>query len=294
MKTAIVTGGTGFVGMNLVEALLQNDYSIYMTVRKNSIHNARIPISDRITVVSADLDHIELLKKINYKSKPEIFFHLAWPGAHNDFQTQYNNIDYTIRALNVAKEIGCRRFVCTGSQAEYGLYNEIMYEYLLPKPMTSYGAAKVAACQMSKNLASQLGIEWVWGRIFSVYGKYEPETTLLSYLHKSFINNENPVLTKCEQNWDYLFSSDVADAIIALAENGCSGEIYNIANGNYKKLKRFVEDMKNSYVTKSNILYEKNVPYVVSLSPSISKIIKDTGWSPKVKFLEGIKIYNEV
>lgn len=283
-KVAVVTGGAGFVGMNLVEKLLEHGYMIYMAVRPNSEHNKRIPVTEKIVVVDADLDNIENLSKIEYSVRPHLFFHLAWQGAHNDFDAQYKNIDYTLRTLKVAKSIGCKRFICTGSQAEYGIYNELIHEELVPKPITAYGSAKVAACYMSKNLAKQLDIEWVWGRIFSVYGKYEPETTLISYLKKCFENGEVPVLTKCTQNWDYLHSSDAAEAIIAMGEKGVDGEIYNIANGNYKQLNLFVEDVRNCFKDSVNVKYEKEVPYIVTLAPAIDKLKRDTEWEPKAIF----------
>ena len=50
----------------------------------------------------------------------DVFFHLAWQGGRYDFAAQYGNIADTIGALEAAARLGCHRFICTGSQAEYG------------------------------------------------------------------------------------------------------------------------------------------------------------------------------
>lgn len=289
MNAAVVTGGAGFVGLNLVEALLHKGYYVYMAVRPNSEHNNRIPNSDKITIVEADLDSIETLLHIKYATKPEYFFHLAWPGEHNDFEIQCKNIEYTLRCVRVAKEIGCMRFICTGSQAEYGVHDGLITENIELTPKTAYGAAKVATSYMSKNLCEQLDIEWVWGRIFSVYGKYEPPTTLMGYLKTCFTSNTVPILTKCTQNWDYIYSSDVADAIVAIAENGKNGEIYNLANGKYMQLKNYVQLVAEYHGYSGKIDFIRSVDNVVTLAPSVDKIQKDTGWKPKVSFIDGLK-----
>ena len=287
MQRAIVTGAAGFTGLNLVEALLAAGYFVYAVVRPGSAHNKRIQTGQQLSMVEADLgDLAGLSEKITEKC--DVFFHLAWQGDRDDFAVQYGNVDASLIALEAAAQLGCRRFICTGSQAEYGLQQGAVTEETLPMPVNAYGAAKLAVCYLTKRRAEQLGIEWIWGRIFSIYGKYEPATTLISYLVASLRSGESPNLTAATQNWDYLYSEDAADALLALAAAGQRGEIYNIANGNYRPLRDFTEEVRAHFAPQVAIHYGEEARQIVSLQPVVEKIQQDTGWRAKTPFMEGL------
>ncbi len=91
------------------------------------------------------------------------------------------------------------------------------------------------------------------------------------------------------QYWDYLHSSDCAEALVALAERGKSGEIYNIANGDYKLLKEFTELVREIVAPSRCLSYGKEANIVYSLQVTGEKLKSDTGWRPIVAFDDGIK-----
>lgn len=291
----IVTGSAGFVGCNLTERLIEKGYKVYAFIRPGSSHNERleklVPESDgRLVLVECDMSNIlEAADKIT--DKCEVFYHLAWADGRDDFARQYSNIDQTLNALTLADKLGCKRFVATGSQAEYGLVpnGEEQTEDTPLKPNTAYGACKVAAYYLLKRRCEQIGMEFIWGRIFSIYGKYEGDGRLIVDLTKAIQRGERKQMTAATQNWDYLYTSDAADALIALAEKGRAGEIYNIANGDYHELKYFTDQIASYYGDKEQIEYGSDSRTPVSLQPSVSKIFADTGWRPSVDFMDGIK-----
>lgn len=291
----IVTGSAGFVGCNLTERLIEKGYKVYAFIRPGSSHNERleklVPESDgKLILVECDMSNIlEAADKIT--DKCEVFYHLAWADGRDDFARQYSNIDQTLNALTLADKLGCKRFVATGSQAEYGLVpkGEEQTEETPLKPNTAYGACKVAAYYLLKRRCEQIGMEFIWGRIFSIYGKYEGDGRLIVDLTKAIQRGERKQMTAATQNWDYLYTSDAADALIALAEKGRAGEIYNIANGDYHELKFFTDQIASYYGDKEQIEYGSDSRTPVSLQPSVSKIFADTGWKPSVDFMDGIK-----
>ena len=135
LETYIVTGAAGFLGYNLTERLMQEeDAHIYAVVRPNSAHNARLAPSERLTIVPADLSEYAHLDEM-IDETCDVFFHLAWQGGRYDFAAQYGNIADTLGALEAAGRLGCRRFICTGSQAEYGR------QTIAPYCDVAYGAA---------------------------------------------------------------------------------------------------------------------------------------------------------
>ena len=291
MKKYIITGAAGFLGMNLVERLLREEnVHIYAVVRPNSPHNARLIESERLTLVPADLSEYGHLGE-RIAEPCDAFFHLAWQGGRYDFVAQYGNIADTLAALEAAVRLGCRRFIATGSQAEYGPQTALITEETCPHPTDAYGAAKLAACALSRQRAADLGIEWIWARVFSLYGTYEPEGRMLPALVNS-LRLEQPFALSSSgaQNWDYLYAADAADALLALAERGRAGEIYNIAHGGYRPLRYFIEAARQTIAPHCDVAYGAADADVFSLQPSVEKLCRDTGWRPVTDFVDGLRL----
>ncbi|WP_167511421.1 NAD-dependent epimerase/dehydratase family protein [Pseudobutyrivibrio xylanivorans] len=289
----VVTGAAGFAGYSLTKALLDKGYDVYTILRPGSKHNERFnDIAGNIHPVELDCDDFDqIAEKVAVDC--DVFYHLAWFGGRDDFEGQNANITYTIKALESAAKLNCKRFVGIGSQAEYGVCSGLISEDIMPAPVNAYGAAKVAGMYLTKRRAEQLGIQWVWGRIFSLYGDFEPSGRMLPDLLRKLSTNEEVSLSSCEQNWDYLHVKDAADLIVALGEKGHAGEIYNIANGDYKPLKQFVEEAKTVLKSESTINYGNRPDPFISLQPDMSKTKAHTGWEPKISFEDGIKAFVE-
>lgn len=287
MKKVIVTGAAGFAGCNLVEVLLKKGYYVYAVLRPKSSHNTRLQESKHLKVITCDMDDYRQLPKM-IDEKCDIFYHLTWQGGRHDFVAQYKNVEHSLSVLESAQRIGCKRFVCTGSQAEYGPQANLITESNFPQPINAYGAAKLATNVLTRQRSKELNIEWIWGRIFSLYGKYEPLGRMLPDLIKALKEGREFKLSAATQMWDYLYSTDGAEALVALGEYGHDGEIYNIANGNSRPLKEFVEIIRKEINPAGKITYGKTAGW--SLQASVDKIHKDTGWSAQTEFLDGIRL----
>ena len=105
------------------------------------------------------------------------------------------------------------------------------------------------------------------------------------------IKDEPLEMTAGTQLWDYLYVSDAASAMVLLAEKDCSNGVYNIASGDYKPLKDFIVEIKNTLNSKS-VLNFGSIPYgphgPVNLTPDSSKL-RLLGWKPVTSFEDGIK-----
>lgn len=288
MKKAVITGAAGFAGYSTTIELLNRGYEVFAILRPGSEHNARLmSIGGDLHLIELDCSEFDKIFDM-VDTQCDIIYHLAWFGGRDDFNVQKNNVDYCLMALESASSLGCKRFVGIGSQAEYGVSDELMNENSMPHPITAYGAAKLAALSLSRIKCKQLGMEWVWGRIFSLYGDNEPSGRLFPDLINSLRLNKSIILSSCEQNWDYLHVKDGASAIVSLGEKGLSDEVYNIANGNYKPLKCFVEEARSVLNSNSEIIYGPRAIPFISLQPDVSKITEHTGWMPKISFKEGV------
>lgn len=297
MKNAIITGATGAIGVALVNKLNTEGVNIFVVCRPDSLKNSRIIEGKLITKVFCDISDIGSLPALINESC-DVFFHLAWVGTdipenRVNPELQIKNIEYTVNAVKTASALGCKVFVGAGSQAEFGDVKGVINGDAPADPVSAYGITKLCTKKITSLLCKNLGMKHIWPHILSVYGPYMRENTLLSTIIEKVSRNELPLLTKCEQTWDYLYSEDAAEALYLLALYGKSGENYVLGNGNAKKLKFYAEVIRDIINPGCELGFGK-IPYrpdqVMHLEADISNLRNDTGWCPKISFEEGVKL----
>ncbi len=300
IKKAVVSGALGFAGVHLTDLLLSRGIEVTALLRPGSSHDERLNLlkaehkDAKITALYVDRAQHSLTEYVREIGEgQDVFFDLAWGGGRNDMPAQKENIDRCLDSLKAAALMGCRRYVGIGSQAEYGVVKGIITEESPTLPFSAYGAAKLSACHLSRVLAQELGIEWIWGRIFSLTGEFEPEGRMMPDLVRKLKAGEAFSLSSCRQNWDYLDPKDCAAAILALAQNGRAGEIYNIANGAYRPLKEFVEEARDIYAPGTELSFGADPEPFVSLAVSADKLKNDTGWKPVISFRDTLQTWRE-
>ncbi len=295
IKKVIVTGATGVVGTALVKELISRNIEVLVLARKNGRIN-KIPEHPLVKIAFCALDEIEGFNLPN--EKYDIFFHLGWLGTYgadrNDFSIQSQNVKYTLDAVRLAHRLGCSVFIGTGSQAENGVLpcGEKVSATSPENPASAYGKAKLIAGKESYQLCEESGIRHNWCRILSVYGPADaPYTMIMSTLIK-MLRNEDCSFTPAEQQWDYIYSGDVAEALLAVAEKGVNGKTYPIGYGKTMQLKEYIKKMSDVTNTQSKCIlgaidYYPNQP--MYLCADIESLTNDTGFSPSTTFEKGIK-----
>ena len=293
MARVIVTGATGAIGVSLLNLLHREKIPTLVLLHKGSERNRNVLCSEFIKTKYCNIDEYESFNE-NEKEVYDIFFHMAWRGGsvRNDVEMHYDNVGYALNALRLAARLGCKRFVFTGSQAEYGLTDHKLVGSTPCKPINPFGASKLYAGQMTRFMAAQLGIEHIWCRILSVYGPYDRKSTMISYVLEQFLKNRSPKLTKCEQIWDYLYSDDAAKAIFLCGMLGRPDRIYPIGSGEEHNLREYVFEMHKICNSTADIQFGE-IPYsndqIMYLSADISELVEDTGFHKEVSFHDGIE-----
>lgn len=296
MKRAIVTGVTGVVGSAIARALLSHGVEVYGVCRPNS---SRIKNAEEIKgmhVIECDAsDYEKLSDKI---AEPcDAFYYLTWLGTQSndnraDMYCQVDNIKYALDSVNAAEKCGCKVFIGAGSQAEYGCKNEPLRPDTECNPVSGYGMAKLCAGQMTRSLCEQKGIRHIWTRIVSTYGPNDREKCLVPYVINMLKNGDKPLLTPCDQIWDYIYADDEGEAFYAIAEKGRAGAIYVLGSGEARPLSEYVEIIRNEINPNIEIGFgerEYNPDQMMYLQADISSLKTDTGWEPRFSFRDGIK-----
>lgn len=297
MKRAIITGASGMLGQALIRLLVEKEVEVYAVVRAGSEHNANILKHDLIHVIECDLTGLDQLAD-RIKQPCEAFFHFGWTGTYgntrNNYYGQLENVRYTLDAVEAAKELGCKVFLGAGSQAEFGRVPDgvKLHSGLKEEPETGYGIAKLCAGQMSRALCKEYGIRHIWTRILSVYGPGDKDRTMVMSGICSMLRGDLPKYTKGEQIWDYLYCDDAAEAFYLAAEKGKDGSVYCVGSGKERMLKEYIQDIGQVICPGREIRFGQ-IPYydkqVMYLCADISDLKRDTGFEPKMSFLEGVR-----
>ena len=296
LKKAIITGATGFLGKAVLEKLIESNYLPFVLIRKDSnIHNLNKLLPLCKCVYYETLQDNKLLKELENAVHSDLFIHCAWKGVSSTEREQSTQITYnitlTIDSVILASLIKCKRWIGIGSQAEYGLVNDIANEDTTPiNPFSAYGKAKVACYWVASGLCQIFGLEILWCRVFSLYGINDNPNYLIPYVIQACIEGISPSLTNCEQKWDYLHVKDGANAIFNLAQSSKTG-VFNIGSGKTIILKNVVDFIKQEINANLIIGYGEK-PYaenqIMHLEADIYKLKKTINWEPTIDLEEGL------
>ncbi len=310
MANIIVTGATSMIGAAIIQEAIKSKEvgEILAVVRPNTEKAGRIPHSDKIQIIEAEFhDYEKLSEYVNSRGKAnsyEVFYHLAWSRtptyqeSYSDMLLKCDSIAGVLSAVKAAKDIGCKKFVYTGGQAEYGIIND---DYIRPDtpcdPVRADGIAHLAAGKMAKILCSQFGIPFIWVRIFSVYGANDRPDSMISVTVKKMMNHEPCKFTKAEQIWDYLNAKDLGEAILLSGLRVKEDKVYCVGSGEARPLREYIEIIRDVVSPETDLKFGE-LPYpenpVMRLCPDISDIVRDTGWKPHTAFADGIReIYEQ-
>ena len=151
----VITGATSFVGAAAIQELLENGHEVYAVVRPSSRKLETLTGQEagknalregRLHIVENDLSAPELLTE-KIQGSCDAFCHFGWggsgSGARTGEQLQEENLRASLDTVRAAKALGCRRFLFSGSQAEYGMHQTRMTEETECAPRSAYGEAKL-------------------------------------------------------------------------------------------------------------------------------------------------------
>ena len=289
-----ITGATGFIGSAVLKELLLGGVQVTVMLRPDS-DTARLKAMEGFeTLTYAHLPDKSTIDRLR-ANKPDVFIHCGWRGVggherNEAFQIPYN-VQATTDAVELAAASGCRKWIGLGSQAEYGNQNRSLDEDAALLPTTLYGKAKLAAGTAALALCEARQIAGVWLRVFSTYGPADAPKWLIPYVIQEFLAGRAPLLTQCEQLWDYLYVADAARAVCAAAHGTANG-VFNLGSGCALPLKDYIEAIRSELATSLKPAYGA-VPYrpdqVMHLEADISRLTEATGWRPTTNLREGIR-----
>lgn len=295
---SLVTGGAGFIGSHLTEALLNDGQSVTVldnlsTGRlENIIHLKK---SKKLRLVKTDISSINLNLDSVFRNIDWVF-HLAAladivPSIKYPKEYFKTNVTGTLNVMEAARHNGVKRFIYAASSSCYG----IPKSYPTPEteeinPMYPYALTKYLAEQAVLHWGRVYKLPVVSLRLFNVYGPRSRTSGTYGavigvFLAQKLARKPLTVVGDGRQCRDFTYVSDVASAFITAAKSKIHNEIFNVGTGKPQSVNHLAK------LIGGNVTYIPKRPGEPDKTQAdIRKIKKMLGWKPRVGFEEGIKI----
>lgn len=243
IKNALVTGGAGFIGSHLVEALVEKGCHVTVLDNLSSGHQDNLErVKDKVTFIQGDIQDEKTLMKVS-KGCDVIFHQAAVVSVTKTVEkpvhsAQVNDLG-TIQVLDAARHNGVRRVVMASSSAVYGDPPQLpKIESMSPAPLSPYAVQKLTNEYYAALFYRLYGIEGVCLRYFNVYGPRQdpssPYSGVISIFMLRALNNEAPVIYgDGHQTRDFIYVKDVVHAnLLAATHDDAPGKVFNVGTSN--------------------------------------------------------------
>ena len=291
----IVTGASGFIGSHLVDALLADGHEVLgvddlSTGRLKNLDASRNSGAFRFL----EKNIRDLFKDGLPLSDCDWFFHLAGradlvPSIVNPEDYFQVNVEGTFRALQLARELGVKRFLYAASSTCYGIPDTYPTPESAPcMPEHPYALTKLMGEEMVVHWQKVYQLPTLSLRLFNVYGPRSRTTGAYGAVFGVFLKQKLAgvpftVVGDGTQTRDFTFVSDVASAFLAAAKSDAQGEIFNVGSGHSYAVNRLIELLGGN---KEFIPRRPGEPDCTFADTQ--KITSRIGWTPSITLEEGV------
>jgi len=299
-QTYLVTGGAGFIGSHMVDALLDAGHHVrvvdnFSTGKRDNLAH----VMDRIDLHEISITDLDALKQA--MQGVDYVFHFAAlasvPRSVDDpLGSNEHNVTGTLNVLISARDAGVKRVVYAGSSSAYGdLESEFKSEDMPPRPLSPYAVAKLAAEQYCHVFTTVYGLETVTVRYFNVFGSRQDPLSAYAAVIPKFVTamlDDQPPMVEGDglQSRDFTFIENVVHGnLLACHTEGVAGETFNIACGGRIDLLSMI-DLINKHMGKqiAPVFTDPRPGDVRHSRAAIDKARQMLGYEPIVSFEDGL------
>jgi UDP-glucose 4-epimerase len=300
-EPCLVTGGAGFIGSHLIEALAAQGNAVRVLddfstgLRSNLVHIR--PAPEIIEGDQADPGAVERAMK-----DVRLVFHLgAMASVQRSVEAPAETHRIcdtgTLHVLDAARKAGVRRVVYAASASAYGIpTSEVQTEADVVQPLSPYAAAKLAGELYMQAFAATYGLETVRLRFFNIFGPRQRADSPYSGVIAIFVGMLTAGRTPTiygdgQQSRDFTYVTDVVQALLKAAKApNVSGQVYNIGAGRHITLLELISSLNNLLGTNVTPQHAPERAGDIRHSRAdISRARRDLGYEPAVSFDEGLQ-----
>ncbi len=297
MAKVVVTGGCGFIGSHLVEALCQRGDQVSVIDNLQTGKQENIAPFKAKVIIGDILDQ-SLLEKTFHQV--ESVFHLAARISVSESMQQPNkyvetNCLGTLNVLEACRRSGVKNIVFSSSSAIYGDNSKTpKKENMPPEPLSPYALTKLDGEFYSQFYRNEYGINATSLRYFNVFGpRQNPQSPYAAvipiFIDKALRNEDIIIFGDGKQTRDFIFVKDIVHANLLAAQKG--GDVFNVAYGNRITINELAQKIIEITHSKSKIIYHPERQGDIKHSQADpTKIIRQLGFKPQYNLLEGLQM----
>jgi len=290
----LVTGAAGFVGAEVVRALVERGATVIAPLRPSTARRRLEPWLSRIRVVETVLDDVPAVDALLAAERPDVVVHAAWYAHPRDYRRSIANLDSLAMTVRFAERVvhhRCARLVALGTCLEYRPSAAPLREDDPIEPSTLYASCKAAAQQVLQALTAGSTTEFIWARLFHIHGRGEDPERLLTRIARDLRQGHVIDLSPGLQVRDQLDVSDVAEAIAHLASTPGLAGAFNVASGVPVAL-RDVLTLLAELAGRRELLRFGARPYLpdeVMYLVGEPRRLRQSGWAPQRDLRSGLQ-----
>ena len=307
----LITGGAGFIGSNLADALLAEGHDLVVFDNFNDYYDPAIKEANvaphlndpRYTLVRGDLEDAAAVKAL-FDARPlDCVVHLAAragvrPSLENPTAYVRTNVLGTTNVLDQMQAHGVRKLVFASSSSVYGNCPEETFSEGLKvtEPISPYAATKSACEQICYTYCHLYGIRTVCLRFFTVYGpRQRPDLAIRKFVERIERGEPIEMYGDGSTKRDYTFIADIVAGVrAAIAYDATPYEIVNLGGGEPITLARMIATIEKVLGKRAQIVRKPMQPGdVVKTVCDWSKARRLFGYVPSTKFEDGIRAFVE-
>jgi UDP-glucose 4-epimerase len=257
---ALVTGGAGFIGSNLVDKLLRLEWDVVVIDNESAECNEKFYWNDKADNHKLDICDYESTR--NLYDGVDYVFHLAaesrlQPAIKNPINAVTKNAVGTCTVLQCAREAGVQKVIYSSTSSAYGLNKYPNYETDPNDCLNPYSVSKVAGEELCTLYTKLYGLKTIILRYFNVYGERSPTTGQYAPVIGIFLRQKDAgepltIVGDGLQRRDFVHVQDVANANLMAAfanlEEECYGQVYNIGNGENISILEIAQMISDNYI----------------------------------------------
>lgn len=300
MAQFLVTGGAGFIGSHLVDALLAEGHRVRVLDDFSSGNLANLAAAQsHIELVKGSITDPAIVK--NAVAGCEVVYHLAAVASvTKSVETPTLSHDVcatgTLYVLDAARQLGVRRVVFAGSSSAYGDQpGEARSEEDALIPLSPYAAAKLASEHYCTAFTAVYGLETVRLRFFNVFGPRQdaksPYSGVIALFASAMKAGKTPtIFGDGLQARDFVYIADVVQALrLAADAKSAVGRVYNVGTGKQVTILELVQHLNDLLGTRIQAAHQPPRSGDIRYSQAnIERARKDLGYQPKISFRDGL------
>jgi len=309
-KRILLTGGAGFIGSHLAEALIRGGAKVsivdnlddfYAPTRKR-LNLQEIESAGSFEFFDADVRDIEALRKVAERVQPEIVIHLAAragvrPSIEQPALYESVNVAGTVNVLEIAREFKVQRLIFGSSSSVYGITNTVPFceDDLQTRPISPYAATKLAAELMCYTYAHLYGLMTICLRFFTVYGpRQRPDLAIHKFTRLIESGKPIPVYGDGSMGRDYTYVDDIVAGVLASLEYAPEPklpfEVFNLGNCCPVRLAELIALLESATGKKALQDRLPDQPGDVPITwANIDKARRLLGYAPKISMEQGLR-----